>query len=351
MPRSPLDPITAASAHTTSTEGYEMPAHYGDPTAEYRAAGQSAALRDASHLGLLTIGGADHLDFLHRMSTNDFANAAANSGLTAVFPDSRGRILEAGDFYRLADATLAVLAPGGQERLPQWLDRYLFTEAVTFAPHNGDSALLELSGPDAAAIAQKVLSIDLSAVADKQIIATDTPLTLARHDQWSHPGLRLFGPADALAELWPRLHKAGARPLGEEAWDLRRIQHGLPVHGRELTDAHNPWEANLADAIHMNKGCYIGQEVIARLDTYAKVKQRLRGLVLPPGSLPAADTPLSVDGRQAGRLTSACQPPDRDHPIALAYVRRDFWEAGTRVQLGDDGPEATVADLPLAAEG
>lgn len=347
---SPLAQLTSRhGAITADYDGFRAPSSYGDPQAEYAAACTGAAMRDASHLGLLHIGGGDHLDFLHRMSTNDFRNAAVGQGLEAVLPDSRGRILELGAFYRLGpEKTLAVLGPGGQEETPAWLDRYLFSERVEFAAANGETALVELGGPQAAAALRTACGLDLDQASDLGRVGQADGVEYWRHDQWGHPGLRAFGPPAALEALWENLLQAGARPLGETAFESLRLEYGQPGKGHELTDAHTPWEANLGRTIHMNKGCYIGQEVIARLDTYNKTKQYLGGLLLPEGDLPALGTPLKIDGRDVGRLTSAAFSLGLQRNIGLAYLRRAHTNPGIQVRLGDDeGPQAQIAELPL----
>ena len=125
-----------------------------------------------------------------------------------------------------------------------------------------------------------------------------------------------------------------------------RVEQGRPRLGRELTQSYNPWEAGLDRAIHLDKGCYIGQEVIARLDTYDKVKQHLVGLRLSTAELLATEQPLRDGGREVGRITSAVHSP-RFGPIALAYVRRRACAVGTVLDVGE--ARATVVALPFSA--
>jgi folate-binding protein YgfZ len=345
MPRSPLAATAPGIAWTTYSD-WELPANYGDPAAEYRAGCQGAGLRDASHWSRLRFAGKDHLDFLHRMSTNHFQGLESGAGLEAVFTDNRGRILELGTFYRAGDQTLAVLSPTGRERIPAWLDRYIFSEVIAIADLTFNTAMFEVLGPRAAALVGQAVGKDLSSLADHHLL--NDPLAgdlwLARFDCLGHPGLRAIGPAAQLRALWEGLRAVGAQPLGEEAWEALRVQAGVPVQGRELGEEHNPWEANLGRTIHMNKGCYIGQEVIARLDTYDKVKQRLMGLELPEGPLPAVGALLRAGSAEAGRLTSAAHLPGQPGNFGLAYVRREHWQPGALLQL--EGVPVRVVQLP-----
>jgi tRNA-modifying protein YgfZ len=340
---STLSALTRArGAKISEFSGWQMPAHYGDTNAEIRAVHQTAVLHDASHWGRLLICGADHLGFLHRMTTNHFESLEPGSGLRAVFPDNRSRILDLGTFYRRSDATLVVLSPQAAASILPWLDRYLFAEKVELREVTDESAMIELAGPEAVRIAMENLDIDLSSVPPDHLLKSSADLWLARLDRCSHPGLRAAGNPDVIGELWEKLEEAGAHPAGEEAWEILRIEDGLPAFGRELTDEHNPWEAGLDDTIHMNKGCYIGQEVIARLDSYDKVKQHLVGLRWTEGHLPPPNTELTVDGKAVGRATSAVHSPHLNQNIGLAYVRRAHCESGTRLAFTIDDLEQVV---------
>lgn len=344
----PTLPFASSLPTPSSPGGEELPAHFGDPVAEYHAGHRAAALRDASHWSRLSFAGRDHLDFLHRMTTNHFNGLQPGAGLEAIFTDNRGRIIELGTFYRAGDQTLAVLSPGGREKIPAWLDRYIFAEQIAIRDLTLELAMFELCGPQAASLVSQTLGKDLLAAADHHLL--NTPLAegvwLARLDRFGHAGLRAIGPAPALFAWWEGLRAAGAQPMGEQAWEMLRVEAGLPLQGRELGEDHNPWEANLGRTVHMNKGCYIGQEVIARLDTYDKVKQRLVGLELPAGPLPASGSLLRAGNAEAGHLTSAAANPGRTGARGLAYVRREYWQPGTELRIEGCPEPARVVQLP-----
>ena len=312
---------------------------------EYHAARSGAALRDAQASFRLYMRGADHLDFLHRMTSNDFHNLQLGHGLEAVFIEQRARILDLATCYRGPDATALILSPASRTTIPAWLDRFIFAEALELADHTDETTMFELIGPQAPQLVTHTLNVDLAKLQDHQLLDPQVPdgLWLARI---AGPGLRALGPPDTVKNLWQRLAAAGARPIGAATWEILRVEQGLPLLGRELTQDYNPWEAGLGRAIHLDKGCYIGQEVIARLDTYDKVKQHLVGLRLSTVELPPTGQPLHDGTREVGRITSAVHSPTFG-PIALAYVRRSACAEGTALDTG--GAQATVVSLPFSS--
>ena len=313
---------------------------------EYHAARASAALRDTQASFRLYMRGDDHLDFLHRMTSNDFHNLQIGYGLEAVFIEQRARILDLATCYRGPDTTALILSLDSRTAIPTWLDRFIFAEALELADQTDETAMFELVGPQAAQLVSRTLDVDLAKLQDHQLLDSQVSddLWLART---AGPGLRAFGPPPAVEALWQRLAAASARPIGAATWEILRVEQGLPLLGRELTQDYNPWEAGLDRAIHLDKGCYIGQEVIARLDTYDKVKQHLVGLKLSADELPAIGQPLRDGAREVGRITSTVYSPNLG-PIALAYVRRSACAEGTVLDL--DGAQATVASLPFSHE-
>ena len=348
--RSTLFDLTKERGAVFSACGdWEMPDHYGDPTAEYEAAHSSAVMRDASHWGRIRISGADHLSFLHRMTTNDFNNLMPGTGFEAVFVESRARILDVGTFYHSNDSTFTVLSPQGIKKIPAWLERYIFTEKIFFEDITATTAMLDLIGPQAAAIAAFLGDESDAAVHQWLNDPTHKGLWLVPLDFCGHRGLRVAGSPERIGLVWEELLAGGVRPIGEESWEILRIEAGLPLFGRELTEEYNPWEANLGHAIHLNKGCYIGQEVIARLHTYDKIKQHLMGLRLSSGRPPAPRTPLRVEQRAAGKITSSVHSPWLGQNIALAYVRRAYCVPGTEVECEIDATvyKAEVTALPF----
>jgi len=161
-------------------------------------------------------------------------------------------------------------------------------------------------------------------------------------------------PGEGAEKVWNVLSGAvaevGGSVAGDQAIQAWRVLEGLPENGFELTEDHNPLEAGLWDAVSFTKGCYVGQEVVARLNTYDKVARDLKGLVFPAGApVPAAGTPLFDGEQRVGDITSSLVPPGRRAPVAIAYVKRKSSKTGTRLSVGSGEGSETVPlrDLPL----
>ena len=151
----------------------------------------------------------------------------------------------------------------------------------------------------------------------------------------------VIAPSGSVEELCSALVGAGAQDMDTEAYEALRVGSGVPAHGPELGEEVNPLEAGLWDAVSFTKGCYVGQEVVARLNTYEKVKRYLAMLSLEDGPIPDAGTPLTVDGKDAGKLTSVSPITISGRRPALGYVRKAYAnpEAALMVEAGD-GPVA-----------
>jgi tRNA-modifying protein YgfZ len=344
------------SATTSNTARYEEEDITMDLTAdkrrdfnsnsEYQAALSGAALRSANTYGRLQISGSDHLNFLHRMTTNHFESLESGCGIEAVFTENRGRILDCCTFYHRNDQTLAVLSPPARTTIPTWLDRYIFAEAIELLDITDSTSMFELIGPQAIALVQQVTGADLAPLQTHQLIKTNEDLWLSALPWAGQMGLRAIGPTAEITQLQQQFTQAGAQILSDDLWEVLRIENGIPLHGSELNEDHNPWEAGLGRAIHMNKGCYIGQEIIARLDTYDKIKQHLVGIVFAGESVPKAGTALQSDGHNAGVITSSALSPALG-PIALAYVRRSYCTPATKIQTIDGKHSGQISSLPL----
>ena len=300
--------------------------------------------------------GGDRLDFLHRLTTNATLGLSAGDGTATVITNAKGRIEDFLSVYEEGDSTILVCGPGQSRRVADWFETYHFTEDLTISDETDETSMFGVHGPSAERFLSDVASLDLGGLPlyhHLTVAIADGDVTVARAKPLAGSAFHLICRRQAASQLWDWLIDSGEahglRPLGAEAYEVLRIEEGIPLYGRELTDDFNPLEAGLLEAVDFSKGCYIGQEVIARLDTYDKVQKRLRGLllddVLPDGGSPR----LLLNEKEAGVVTSQVRSRLLNRPIALAYVRKaaDVDGGPVTVEAGDSKVGARVVTLPF----
>ncbi len=301
--------------------------------------------------GYLLIEGPDRLDFIQRQTTNDVRLVGLDRAVLTVLTSPAARILDVFTVLQDGESLALLTQPGRGEPAAEYLRRRVFfMDHVLITDASARYTQFDLDGA-AAACALTDLGLvpipELDRVVDGEV--GGLPVKVVGQEGLSGLGYRLIGQAGDSGALAAALEGVGLVRLPEETYAVLRVEAGRPAFGRELTEAYTPLEANLHRAVSTSKGCYTGQEVIARQITYDKVAQRLVGLRL---EAPVSEGSEVLGGeRRVGRVTSAIESP-RLGPIALAYVRRPYYEPGTRVSAADDGREvaATVAALPLVVE-
>ena len=330
------------------------PQVYSDAVAEYRAVTEDAALYDNSATGRLKASGADALDLLNRLSTNEVVNLPPGRGAPTVLTTDRGRILDLLGVVNTGAYTLLLTSPGGQQRVMDWLDKYTIMEDLTVADMTPDTALLTVCGPRSADALAAVLTPALPSLPEagehysafSAAIAGQDTLVI-RRPLGELPAFDLLTGQDAAPAVWDALVAAGISPIGREAYEAALVQQAVPRYGRELGDAYNPLEAGLIGSIDFAKGCYIGQEVIARLDTYQKVQKYLARLRFSPGAVVAEGAGLEQEGRKVGQVTSLAVIPTTGELLGLGYVRTARAAAGAQLTLTAPAQgSAEIIELP-----
>lgn len=306
---------------------------------QYRAATETAALYDNSPTGRLKATGADSLDLLNRLSTNRVDNLPPGRGAPTILTTDRGRILDLLTVVNAGDYILLLTSPGQQQPVSDWLDKYTIMEDLTVADTTAETAMFTLGGPNSGnALAAAIPTLGNSLAELEPYSAVNAAIAgqdamLLYHPLGGLPAYDLLVDATAGPAVGENLTAAGFVPIGQETWDAVMVSCAIPRYGRELGDAFNPLEAGLIGAVDFAKGCYIGQEVIARLDTYQKVQKYLVQLRFPPDATVAADANLVSDGRNIGQVTSLAANPATGELLGLGYVRTAYAEIGTRREL------------------
>ena len=322
---------------------------YGNDAAAREAVASTVALCDRSHWGRLRIADVDRLQFLHNQTTNQLQQLQPGQGCDTVFVTSTARTLDLATAYVEENSVLLLVAPGQASVISQWMDRYIFfADKVDIADVTANTVTFTLLGPESTALLAR-LGVENQPNADYASHQTVTiqgiETFVAVGSGLALPGFTLIAAAESGAQLWHILLEAGAVPCGEEVWQQLRVEQGRPMPGAELTEDYNPLEAGLWQAISFDKGCYIGQETIARLNTYQGVKQQLWGLHLTAAIEPG--TPITLNGEKAGVLTSCLATPAGIR--GLGYIRTKMGGKGLTVTVGE--ATAEVVEIPFATRG
>lgn len=313
-----------------------------DSQTQYAAACERAALLDLPGRTHIEITGRDRAKFLHNFCTNDIRNLQAGRGCEAFITNVQGKVLAHVFVFADSEAFWIESVPSSAERIIGHLSRYQISEDVTFTDRTAELATLLLAGPQSAAVLR---SIGIEPPAANLSHATGSlggvPIGVRRNDFLKLPAFSIVAPDAAVATCRDAVLAAGAQAAGAEVLEALRIAAGFPTYGVDLTDANLAQEANrTAEAISFTKGCYLGQEPIARIDAMGHVNQQLRVLKSESGPVPPAGSELfaaDAPTKAIGRVTSSVLSPATGLPIALAYLRRGHDAPGTEVavQIGE----------------
>jgi tRNA-modifying protein YgfZ len=297
------------------------------PEQEARALLEGWATYNQSRLGRLRIRGADRVAFLHNLTTNDVKRLRPGQGHSTVIPNVKGRILDWGWVYCLEEELLLVTQEQSRDAVLKHLDFYHFMEEVEVDDLTESTALVAAVGPEAAARLDALLGGAASGLEPHAHVPVELDglrVRLMRCDRFGHKGFRLWSEARDRKAVAGALEAAGAAPVGETALEQVRVSAGEPAFGKELDEERNPLEAGLYGSLSFSKGCYLGQEVIARLDTYHKVARFLVQVRL--GAEAAAELSgrprLLLDGQEVGWLTSWAPVLGGEGFWALGYTSR-----------------------------
>jgi len=347
-------------ARFTEVNGREVVEHYGDPMAEHAALFEAAGVLDLSFRSRLCLTGADRKKFLHGQVTNDVNRLNIGEGCYAALVNAKGKMQSDLNVYMLEDEILLDFEPSYDATVAERLEKYVIADdvqVVDAAPHYG---LLTVQGPKAVEV---VRQFEFGVESPKKLMsfvshndAIQGEIYLMNLPRTGTSGFDLFVPTAALGAVTDRLIAAtkavGGRACGWQALESARIEAGIPRYGADMDETNLASEAGIEErAISYSKGCYIGQEVIARIRTYGQVAKALRGLRLADDlkTLPVRGDKLFKEGKEVGYITSAVASPALKANIAIGYVRREHKGTGTdlTVRMGEGESVAHIVDLPF----
>lgn len=345
------DALLQGGATLDGTTGRAL--HFGEPARELAAARTACVVVDRSDLFRLAGTGPDLLDLLQRLGTGDLQGLERGHGRPTVLTSPKGRIVHRLLVHHLGEAGLLLVGgPGAPDRVLEHLRRYTFAERTELVDRSAETCHFAVFGPRAS---EALDATELGRPGRWSSVHASHDghgLHVLGEDGLTGDGFAIVSEIGAGPSLWRALvigvAHAGGCAAGDLALESWRVLCGVPAAGHELTEDANPLEAGLGEAVSFSKGCYVGQEVVARLNTYDKVSRGIVGLRLPPFTLlPAPGTPLYFEGHAVGRLTSAVTPPGWSAPVALAIVKRRVIEPGAELIVGSRAGSVVARVVPL----
>ena len=303
-------------------------------TADYQALTEGAAFIDFSNRGRLCLIGADRQAFINGQVTNNVKDLRVGQGCYAALVSNKGKMISDLNIFILENEILLDFEPSLADKVKERLAKFIIADDVEIVDASSNYGLITVQGPEA-----------IDAVESLGWPAPQTIFQIQQQDSWyianvprlGVPGVDIYFPVGAAPSLKTN--------CSIEAFETARIERGIPRFGIDMDENTLAPEALGQNAISYSKGCYIGQEVIARIRTYGQVAKVLRSLRFEPSApVPKSGDKIHHDGKEVGWITSAVFSPKFQRPIALGYVRKECNQIGARLQV--NGAEAEIIQLP-----
>ena len=273
--------------------------------------------------------GRDRVRLLHNLTSNDVRKLATGSGCYAFLLSPQGHIQADLTLLVFDDHILLDTEPELREKVVDHIRRYIVGDQVELQDVTAETCSIALEGPEAAPAMEKSGGVELDG--DHRHVLCKSAI-VARVSQTGQPGFRIYAPTAASAEIVRRLTEAGAQPATDEDARLMRIENGRPRYGEDIRETSLAQETGQMHAVSFSKGCYLGQEIVERVRAQGHVNRRLVRLRLD-AAVPAG-TALTVDGAEAGEITSSALEAGQGGAVALAYVRSAYAAPGQRLAAG-----------------
>ncbi|MDD5434841.1 MAG: aminomethyltransferase family protein [Nitrospira sp.] len=361
MKTSPLYEIHKSLGTTFSeVSGWEMPAHYGNAVEEHLNVRKGAGITDLSHRGKLRISGKDRVAFLQKILSQDISKIKPSTGAYSTLLDVKGKMLAYMCIFAEEGSLLIDLEPGLPEKVFQILNRYLFREDVKIEDVSENYGLLSIQGPLSGEILNKVCkseTVNMPECSLMNIVINDVSCKIVKTSLTGEDGYNIYCPSGNMTNLWNYFLSAGEEflitPFGLDALETLRIEAGIPLYSVDMDEHTIPVEANLDKAISYDKGCYIGQETIARIKFRGHVNKTLTGFLLNEDVVPQkGDRILGIIDNaehEIGIITSGCFSPTLNRPIAMGYIRiaHNKPDEIIFIERGSKKLSAKVTNLPF----
>lgn len=294
----------------------------------YEALRNDVAWIDLSTRGKISVSGEDRARLLHAMSTNHIAGLQPGDAVYAFFLTAQGRILADAFIYNLGETILLDTEPETADKLREHLDKYIIADDVTLEDETEPWAVVAVEGPESLAYAAK-LGLPVPSRPYSLLFSPDG--FVVRVASTGPTGLRVFMPVAQKQDFAARLQIPEATSAEAR---IVRLENGIPRFGEDISERYLVQETQQVHAVHSNKGCYLGQEIVERVRSRGQVHRLLTPIRVRTQASPAPGSKLNANGKDVAEITSAAYSPALDEVVALAYVRAEVLQ---------NNPELTIS--------
>ena len=296
----------------------------------YVALREVAAWRDVSARGRIRVTGEDRARLLHAMTTNHVEQLQPGEGCYAFFLSAQGRVLADVNLFCRPDHFLLDTEPETADKVREHLDHFIIADDVTVESIAAETVAIAVEGPRAARVLDRV-----GAPAPAVEYASELwgERLVANVSYTGLPGWLVVAPAGERDDVVHHLEKAGTIAASESDFHVVRLEMGRPRYGEDIGERYLAQETNQLRAIHFQKGCYLGQEIVERVRSRAQIHRVLMPVRIEGTEAPAPGTKLQAEGRDAAEITSSAYSPALGQVVALAYVRSEHARAGAKLEL------------------
>ncbi len=328
---------------------------FGDVTTEYDILVHGAAMRIVS-ASVLNLSGKDVVDFVHRVSTNDVKSVNDNSKITTLFTNEKGRMIDRTVFIKMPDKSFLIGHASERLRLSRWIEKYIIMEDIKLLDESNNYRIFEFVGPQAESYLTMICGKCIDVLDDRNVIDISVETVSVKitrlkelngtYKFWLMTKSENF---EALIQtLLDQVSVFNFGLVGADAYNLYRILTGIPSVPKELNDNFNPHEGNVIEDVSFTKGCYIGQEVIARLDTYDKVQRELKNFIIN-GELDFNGEGFDIlneKDEEIGQVTSLARSVSDNKIIGLGYMRKKFKDhVSGKINMNNDMIDVLIKDI------
>lgn len=330
--------------------GWEMPVYYSSIIAEHKAVRNAAGIFDIGHMGAVKVSGDNALPYLQKLLTNDSSKLAPGSSQYSLILNNSGGVIDDIFVYRLPDYYMLVINASNTAKDIDWLKKNN-SEGAELADLKENMTLLALQGPRSQEILQKISSVDLKTVGHHKItksLISNIDSFVSRTGYTGEDGFELFFDRSKAEQVWNKIVELGAMPCGLGARDTLRLEAGMPLYGHEYNEGITPLETPFMFAVKLDKDEFIGKGCLL-MHKEEGLSKKLVGLKVKGVAIPRQGYKIFNGSNLVGYVTSGTLSPTLNIPIGMGFVRAEFADIGTLLDMEIRGKtvRTEVVKLPF----